>query len=121
MIQFGFVTIFVASFPLAPLFAILNNVLEMRLDARKLLVFYRRPVGQRVRDIGIWYKILNTVGKLAVLSNVRTGGVWGWIELLGLGLSGVRWVRIGEGRTPKQDRRGWNKRAKSNGMIWNGK
>ena len=59
-----------ASFPLAPLFAILNNVLEMRLDARKLLVFYRRPVGQRVRDIGIWYKILNTVGKLAVLSNV---------------------------------------------------
>ena len=70
MIQFGFVTIFVASFPLAPLFAIINNVLEMRLDARKLLVFYRRPVGQRVRDIGIWYRILNTIGKLAVLSNV---------------------------------------------------
>ena len=70
MIQFGLVTIFVASFPLAPLFAILNNVLEMRLDARKLLTFYRRPVGQRVRDIGIWYRILNTVGRLAVLSNV---------------------------------------------------
>ncbi|KAF0291689.1 Anoctamin-1 [Amphibalanus amphitrite] len=69
VIQFGFVTIFVASFPLAPLFAIINNVLEMRLDARKLLVFYRRPVGQRVRDIGIWYRILNTIGKLAVLSN----------------------------------------------------
>ncbi|XP_043188652.1 anoctamin-1-like [Amphibalanus amphitrite] len=69
VIQFGLVTIFVASFPLAPLFAILNNVLEMRLDARKLLTFYRRPVGQRVRDIGIWYRILNTVGRLAVLSN----------------------------------------------------
>ena len=81
VIQFGFVTIFVASFPLAPLFAIINNVLEMRLDARKLLVFYRRPVGQRVRDIGIWYRILNTIGKLAVLSNVSErrgggGGTW---------------------------------------------
>ncbi|XP_037087083.1 anoctamin-1-like [Pollicipes pollicipes] len=69
VIQFGFVTIFVASFPLAPLFAILNNTLEMRLDARKLLTFYRRPVGQRVRDIGIWYRILNSIGRLAVLSN----------------------------------------------------
>ena len=89
MIQFGLVTIFVASVPLAPLFAIINNVLEMRLDARKLLTFYRRPVGQRVRDIGIWYRILNTVGRLAVLSNVspmeRMGGSGvfvGWGGLL---------------------------------------
>jgi hypothetical protein len=50
-LQYGFVTIFVAAFPLAPFFALLNNVLEMRLDARKLITFYRRPVGQRVRDI----------------------------------------------------------------------
>ncbi|KAJ3611920.1 hypothetical protein NHX12_020200, partial [Muraenolepis orangiensis] len=35
IIQFGFVSLFVASFPLAPLFALLNNVIEIRLDAKK--------------------------------------------------------------------------------------
>ncbi|CAG0884101.1 unnamed protein product [Darwinula stevensoni] len=69
VLQFGFVTIFVAAFPLAPLFALINNIFEMRLDARKLLTYYRRPVAQRVIDIGIWYTILESVGKLAVLTN----------------------------------------------------
>jgi anoctamin-1 len=70
-LQYGFITIFVAAFPLAPLFALLNNILEMRLDAKKLLTYYRRPVGQRVKDIGVWYGILDSVGKLAVISNVN--------------------------------------------------
>jgi anoctamin-1 len=70
VLQYGFVTIFVAAFPLAPLFALLNNILEMRLDAKKLITYYRRPVGQRVKDIGVWYSILDSVGKLAVISNV---------------------------------------------------
>ena len=30
VIQFGFITIFVAAFPLAPLFALINNILEIR-------------------------------------------------------------------------------------------
>lgn len=37
VIQYGFITIFVAAFPLAPLFALFNNVFELRLDAKKLL------------------------------------------------------------------------------------
>ncbi|XP_066593714.1 anoctamin-1 isoform X1 [Prorops nasuta] len=69
VLQYGFVTIFVAAFPLAPFFALINNILEMRLDAKKLLTMYRRPVGQRVRDIGIWYRILDSISKLAVISN----------------------------------------------------
>uniref|UniRef100_A0A7N8X9X4 Anoctamin n=1 Tax=Mastacembelus armatus TaxID=205130 RepID=A0A7N8X9X4_9TELE len=44
MIQFGFVTLFVASFPLAPLFALLNNIIEIRLDAKKFVTELRRPV-----------------------------------------------------------------------------
>uniref|UniRef100_A0A6M2E3R9 Anoctamin n=1 Tax=Xenopsylla cheopis TaxID=163159 RepID=A0A6M2E3R9_XENCH len=69
VLQYGFVTIFVAAFPLAPLFALLNNILEMRLDAKKLLTFYRRPVTQRVRDIGVWFRILDSIGKLSVITN----------------------------------------------------
>ena len=41
VIQYGFVTIFVSAFPLAPLFALFNNVFELRLDAKKLLVHHR--------------------------------------------------------------------------------
>lgn len=41
----------------------------MRLDAKKLLTYHRRPVSQRVRDIGIWYRILDSIGKLSVITN----------------------------------------------------
>lgn len=52
VIQFGFVSLFVASFPLAPLFALLNNVIEIRLDAKKFVTELRRPVAIRAKDIG---------------------------------------------------------------------
>ncbi len=49
VIQYGFVTLFVAAFPLAPLLALLNNVFEIRLDAYKYTTLMRRPLGQQVR------------------------------------------------------------------------
>ena len=52
VIQFGFVTLFVASFPLAPLFALLNNIIEIRLDAKKFVGELQRPVAARAKDIG---------------------------------------------------------------------
>ncbi|CAL9697025.1 unnamed protein product [Knipowitschia caucasica] len=69
IIQFGFVTLFVASFPLAPLFALLNNIIEIRLDAKKFVTELRRPVAARAKDIGIWYNILRGVAKVAVIIN----------------------------------------------------
>lgn len=53
VIQFGFVTLFVASFPLAPVFALLNNVIEVRLDAKKFVTELRRPDAVRTKDIGM--------------------------------------------------------------------
>ncbi|XP_053270925.1 anoctamin-2b [Pleuronectes platessa] len=69
IIQFGFVSLFVASFPLAPLFALLNNVIEIRLDAKKFITELRRPVAIRAKDIGIWYNILSGMGKFSVIIN----------------------------------------------------
>ncbi|KAF5905064.1 anoctamin-1 isoform X1 [Clarias magur] len=69
MIQFGMVTLFVASFPLAPLFALLNNVFEIRLDAKKFVSEYRRPIAARAKDIGIWYNLLRGLSKVAVIVN----------------------------------------------------
>ena len=70
VLQFGFITIFVAAFPLAPLFALLNNWVEIRLDAQKFVCETRRAVAERAENIGIWFKILEMLAKLAVISNV---------------------------------------------------
>ena len=34
-VQFGFITLFSSAFPLAPIFAALNNFIEIRRDAQK--------------------------------------------------------------------------------------
>ena len=52
VLQFGFITIFVAAFPLAPLFALLNNWVEIRLDAQKFVCETRRAVAERAESIG---------------------------------------------------------------------
>ncbi|XP_048409619.1 anoctamin-2b isoform X1 [Stegostoma tigrinum] len=69
IVQFGFVTLFVASFPLAPLFALLNNIIEIRLDAKKFVAELRRPDAVRAKDIGIWYNVLSGMGKFSVIIN----------------------------------------------------
>ncbi|XP_071021526.1 anoctamin-7 isoform X3 [Oncorhynchus clarkii lewisi] len=69
VLQFGFITIFVAAFPLAPLFALLNNWAEVRLDAHKFVCEYRRPVAERAQNIGVWFNILEALSHLSVIVN----------------------------------------------------
>ena len=70
VLQFGFITIFVAAFPLAPFFALANNIFEIRIDSDKFVCEVRRPIADRAQDIGIWFDILDSVAKIAVISNV---------------------------------------------------
>ncbi|XP_072290684.1 anoctamin-5 isoform X2 [Eucyclogobius newberryi] len=69
VIQFGFITLFVASFPLAPLLALFNNILEVRVDAWKLTTQFRRPVAAKAHCIGAWEEILNGMAVLSVVTN----------------------------------------------------
>ncbi|XP_029950336.1 anoctamin-5-like isoform X1 [Salarias fasciatus] len=69
VVQFGFITLFVASFPLAPLLALFNNILEIRVDAWKFTTQFRRPVASKARNIGAWQEILNAVAILSVVTN----------------------------------------------------
>eukprot|EP00118_Oscarella_pearsei_P009844 m.57725 g.57725 ORF g.57725 m.57725 type:complete len:680 (+) comp34757_c0_seq15:519-2558(+) len=69
VLQFGFITIFVAAMPFAPLLALLNNIIEIRLDARKFISEYRRPVAMKADGIGIWQTIITTVVRIAVIVN----------------------------------------------------
>lgn len=52
VIQYGFTTIFVAAFPLAPLLALISNLVEIRLDAIKMVRLQRRLVPRKAKDIG---------------------------------------------------------------------
>ena len=55
---------------MAPLFAVINNIIELRLDAWKFLSKYKRPIPHKASDIGIWGDIMSGVSYLAVVTNV---------------------------------------------------
>lgn len=57
-IQYGYVTLFVAAFPLAPFLAYVSNVVEIRTDGWKLLHAFRRALPFGAQDIGSWMAIL---------------------------------------------------------------
>ena len=69
ILQFSSVTMFVAAFPLGPFFAIINNWIEIRLDAQKFLCDTRRVHAESASDIGIWHSILTIIAKLSVTVN----------------------------------------------------
>ncbi|XP_054828852.1 anoctamin-9 [Eublepharis macularius] len=69
MIQYSFTTIFVAAFPLAPLLAFFNNLIEIRYDAVKMAKLQRRMVPRKAKDIGIWLQVVEAIGILAVIAN----------------------------------------------------
>lgn len=52
--QFGYVVIWSCVWPLAPVFALINNYIEIRSDALKVTKHVRRPMGDRVETIGSW-------------------------------------------------------------------
>jgi len=68
-IQFGYVTLFVAAFPLAPLFALASNFFKIKIDAYKLLCSLRRPMPSSDDGIGIWLDIFQIVSLVAVVTN----------------------------------------------------
>ncbi|XP_076076765.1 anoctamin-1-like isoform X4 [Mytilus galloprovincialis] len=69
VLQFGFLTIFVAAFPLGPLFSLINNIIEIRMDSSKMITHLRRPLADRSPDIGIWYSVLYGISRIAIISN----------------------------------------------------
>lgn len=56
--QFGYITVWSVVWPLAPLFALINNWVELRGDAIKISTQVRRPIGERVENIGPWLTMM---------------------------------------------------------------
>lgn len=80
VIIFGFLMLFAASFPLAPLMALITTALDIRIDAWRLLWIYKRPIAHMAQDIGTWYTILTFMNFCGVVSNaflVAFTSTWG--------------------------------------------
>ncbi|XP_076467993.1 anoctamin-7-like [Babylonia areolata] len=84
VIQYGFLMLFGISLPLAPLLALLTNLIDLRVDARRLLWWYRRPMAQIAQDIGMWFNILLFINFVGVISS---GFILGFTSTWGDGYS----------------------------------
>ena len=68
-LQFGHMLLFSSAFVLAPSAALLFNVLELRLDARKILALHQRPIAQAATGIGAWHSIFWALAALSAVTN----------------------------------------------------
>ena len=54
VIQYGYLTLFAACLPVAPILALVNNVIEIKTDAIKYVKNMQRPNYRGAQDIGVW-------------------------------------------------------------------
>lgn len=92
LVQMGYVVLFSAAFPLAGVCALLNNLLEIRSDAFKLVHVHQRPFGQRVANIGTWQTALSFLSLSAVIVNCALIGLSGQVSRLWPGLSAAQTI-----------------------------
>ncbi|CAB3401722.1 unnamed protein product [Caenorhabditis bovis] len=69
IIMFGTTMMFASLFPLAPLFTLIIGLIDIRIDAHRLLWFNRKPIPQISNGIGIWLPILTFLQYCAVFTN----------------------------------------------------
>lgn len=68
-IQFGYVVLFASVAPLAAFAALLNNFIEIRLDAFKLCRIYKRPMAKRAKNTGAWTLAFETLLVMSIITN----------------------------------------------------
>ena len=69
-IQFGYVTMFACVAPWATTLCLLNNIIERKSDALKMLYESQRPRWQGAESIGAWYGIFEFLTFAAILTNM---------------------------------------------------
>jgi len=70
VVQFGYVTMFVIALPITPLLALINNVVELKVDGYKALNESQRPHPNGSSGLGAWNGVLGFFSIAAVAINV---------------------------------------------------
>ncbi|XP_019454497.1 PREDICTED: anoctamin-like protein At1g73020 [Lupinus angustifolius] len=68
-LQFGMIMMFACAFPPAFAFAALNNIMEIRTDALKLLAILRRPIPRAAATVGAWLNIFQILTVMSICTN----------------------------------------------------
>lgn len=69
IMQFGYATMFVSAFPLAPVFGLLSNFIRIKTGGLRLLSHVRRPWPMGAENIGVWQQVLETMSYASALTN----------------------------------------------------
>eukprot|EP00116_Pleurobrachia_bachei_P002497 sb/3462759/ len=78
-IQMGYVILFSAAYPLAAVWAFLNNIIEIRGDAFKMVNGVQRPFMKRVEDIGFWSDAFEVLSVISIIVNCSLIGIRGQV------------------------------------------
>lgn len=70
VLEFAYMVLFAEAFPLAPLFILIVNNIELRSDIFKLTTVFKRPEYFRKRNIGSWHLIIQIISTLSVFTNL---------------------------------------------------
>jgi hypothetical protein len=133
VINYGYVVMFSVACPLFPLFSLLLNILEVRVDAYKICYLCQRPYPTPTNSIGTWIAIIRAVSifgaltntailvftadvfdiKIAGTNNYRNGEMWLHFVVLEHILLAVKYMLlVGLKPTPRVVKEGliWSKR-----------
>lgn len=69
VIQHGFLALFGLAFPIAAIVNLVNNLIEVRSDAYKILAVTKRPDADDAADIGTWASILDFISTASIITN----------------------------------------------------
>ncbi len=72
VLQYGYISMFVGALPLVVPLAMLETLLQIRVDAVKLLDSHRRPDPEIAESVGMWNYLMEAVGLLAIFTNTAT-------------------------------------------------
>lgn len=75
VVQMATMTLFARVFPLAPLVILVTNALDIRVCARRILLYSRRPILRRHLGIGAWYNVLLALLLAIALFQVLLGTI----------------------------------------------
>merc|ERR1712176_1206134 len=70
LVSFGYSTLFVIAFPLAPLAALIGLIVEARIDGYKLCKLTRRPFPRQADDVGTWQLAMEVMGWAVLVTNI---------------------------------------------------
>lgn len=69
VMNFGYIIFFCVAFPLGPIIYWIFNILEIKGDAYKFFVLFKRPFPRAVENIGVWSDIMSFMSIIGVVTN----------------------------------------------------